>query len=339
MNEKSYIFNLETTKIELHFDKSEYESLTDYQKTALKSAFLFSGRSQCWVSRAKEPNLWRAKMVAKDLGFVKEERSGTRISYAEQMINRTERAEDRAERFENLAQNAAARAEGLQKDFNDMRGDISFFTQPILSGHSGSQSFANRRQKIFDRYEKGFAEYRKSAYFRSRAETSNNTASNAKLADKGYLSRQIKTCQSEIRARTKNLSHYDDIMVQIESGKGYKRFDGSPVTKETVEEWMEHELELIEVAQDKEGFFQNRLDDLGGVTFSKENVHIGDIVRVRGDIAEVVGQGRENITYVVNTGGSAFCLKAAYSEIQSVEIPANVSTLPKMKIQEEELER
>lgn len=51
----SYIFNLETTKIELHFDKAEYDALTDEQKKEIKSNFLWSNRGKCWVSRAK----WR----------------------------------------------------------------------------------------------------------------------------------------------------------------------------------------------------------------------------------------------------------------------------------------
>lgn len=38
----SYIFNLETTKIELHFERSEYDALSDEQRSALKSAFLWS---------------------------------------------------------------------------------------------------------------------------------------------------------------------------------------------------------------------------------------------------------------------------------------------------------
>ena len=35
-NNRHYIFNLETTKIELHFEKSEYNAMTDEQKRELK---------------------------------------------------------------------------------------------------------------------------------------------------------------------------------------------------------------------------------------------------------------------------------------------------------------
>ena len=50
---KPYIFNMETTKIELHFGKSEYAALTEEQKSDLKSAFLWRRTVGCWVSRAK----------------------------------------------------------------------------------------------------------------------------------------------------------------------------------------------------------------------------------------------------------------------------------------------
>ena len=160
-----YIFNLETTKIELHFEKSEYAALTMEQKSDLKSAFLWSRAGGCWVSRAKEPNLWRAKQVAAKLGFTEEQRQGERLSFSEQVDRQADRAERRAERYEQYAGNAARRGEALQKPLEHMRGDTAFFTQPIIAGHAGSQAFARRREKMFAQYEKGFEEYRKSGLF------------------------------------------------------------------------------------------------------------------------------------------------------------------------------
>ena len=66
---KQYIFNLETTKIELHFEKSEYNALTADQKADLKSAFLWSRTGGCWVSRAKEPNLLVGKEDCRQAGI------------------------------------------------------------------------------------------------------------------------------------------------------------------------------------------------------------------------------------------------------------------------------
>ena len=152
---RKYIFNLETTKIELHFEKSDYAALTDEQKADLKSAFLWSRTGSCWVSRAKEPNLWRAKQIAAKLGFTEEQREGERLSFSEQVERQAERAERRAERYKQYAENAAQRGASLQEPLNHMHGDIAFFTQPIIAGHAGSQAFARRREKMFAQYEKG----------------------------------------------------------------------------------------------------------------------------------------------------------------------------------------
>lgn len=91
--ERAYIFNLETGKIELHFDKAEYMALPEESKKLLKSNFLFSGKSSAWVSRAKEPNLYHAKQAAAKLGFTQEQRQGERLSFAEQVERQAERAE------------------------------------------------------------------------------------------------------------------------------------------------------------------------------------------------------------------------------------------------------
>jgi len=59
---KPYIFNLETTKIELHCEKSEYAALTDDQKSDLKSAFLWSRSGSCWVSACPSRSRWNASL-------------------------------------------------------------------------------------------------------------------------------------------------------------------------------------------------------------------------------------------------------------------------------------
>ena len=319
--EKSYIFNLETTKIELYFEKAEYAALTDEQKKVLKSTFLFSGKSKCWVSRAKEPNLYRAKEVAKLLGFIEQERIGERLSFADQLSVQAEKAEARADRYEVYAENAEMRAAALQKPLSDMHGDTSFFTQPIISGHSGSQSFARYRERLFEKYRQGFEEYRKSNYFKEKAQTVRATASMNKLNNKGYLDRKIKECQKEIRQREKNLISYENILQKIENGESPKNWKDEIYTEKIVTDWLTRKLELIAVAQDKEGFYKNCLDELGGVSFSKDNIQVGYLVVLdRWGTVAVTGRGSKNITYKILTGGAAgMGGKASYAEILEIK--------------------
>ena len=212
--DKHYIFNLETTKIELHFEKADYTALSDEQKREIKSAFLWSNKGKCWVSRAKEPNLYRAKQVAASLGFNEEQRDGERLSYGEQIQKQAERAEARADRYDSYAENAQKRGEQLQKPIHDRHGDNSFFTQPNINSSVG-RAFTNHRNRLFERYNKGFEEYRKSDYFKDRAQTARETASNVQLDNSGYLDRRIKDCKKEIRAREKNIIHYEEILSAV----------------------------------------------------------------------------------------------------------------------------
>ena len=319
---KPYIFNLETTKIELHFEKSEYAALTTDQKADLKSAFLWSRTGSCWVSRAKEPNLWWAKQVAAKLGFTEEQREGERLSFSEQVERQAERAERRAERYEQYAESAERRGAALQQPLNRMRGDIAFFTQPIIAGHAGSQAFARRREKMFVQYEKGFEEYRKSGYFQDRARTARETADGAKYRDVAYLDRRIKECKREIKARKKNIIHYEETLAAIENGEKKRRIDGTPITAETVTGWMEHEFELIEKAMDKQGFLEVCVDQCGGIQFSKDNIKVGFQVRLNDGFdseVEVIGAGPQNITYRILTGDAkGMVLTAAYAEIAEI---------------------
>ena len=317
---RQYIFNLETTKIELYFEKSEYTTLTVEQKSELKSAFLWSRTGGCWVSRAKEPNLWRAKQIAAKLGFTEEQREGERISFSEQVERQTDRAERRAERYEQYAENAANRGAALQQSLNRMRGDIAFFTQPIIAGHAGSQAFARQRERMFAQYERGFEEYRKSEYFQNRAQTARVTADGAKYRDVAYLDRRIKECKKEIKAREKNIIYYEQTLFAIENGEKKKQIDGTPITAEIVNDWIKRELELVEKAMDKQAFLEACVDQCGGIQFSRDNIKAGYHVRLQKfGLAEVVGAGPQNITYRILTGGArGMVLTAAYAEITEI---------------------
>jgi len=314
---ENYIFNKETLKIELHFEKSQYDAIPDALKKELKSAFLWSNSGKCWVSRCKEPNLYGAKRTAEKLGFSGREDKGERISYADQLERKAEKAENRAERYEQYAGNAEKRGENLQKKFNSYHGDIAFFTQPIIIGHSGSQRFARMREKVMARYDRGFDEYRKSEYFKGRAENARETAAMGKLKDLGYLDRKVKECRKIIKAYTGYIANSEKSLIRIENGESLKNYNGTPITAESLETTLSDYLERVEAQQNKEAFFLNCIDELGGIRFSQDNIKVGYIIRLndRNELAEVVSTGKVNIQY---KGKFGFVLQAAYAEIKDI---------------------
>jgi hypothetical protein len=312
-----YILNKETQKLELHFDKAEYMALSDAQKREIKSTFLWSRYAGAWVSRSKN-NHYFAVRIAEKLGLENGGEVGERLSFAEELERKAERAEHRADRFEQYAENAEKRAESLQAELNRYRGDTAFFTQPIIAGHAGSQAFSRHRERIFERYRKGFDEYRKSEYFQDRAETARATADMRQLKNPVYLHNRIKECNANIRA-------FERAMVRAE--------------EQNNEDWQNRLLEKMEYEIDKLAYMKNCLDEIGGNKYSKDNVKVGYIVKMRRwGRCEIVGTGPVNVTFRILDGGAAGgCLTEPYVAIaeileakeakQNIENPYNVGDI------------
>lgn len=315
----NYIMNMETQKLELHFDKSDYMALSDELKGEIKSNFLFSRKSGVWVSRAKFPNLWRAETVAKKLGLENAGKVGETLTFAEQMERKAEKAEARAERYDYKSDRAQDRGEALQKPINDMHGDISFFTQPNINSSAG-RAFTNKRNRMFAAYDKGFEEFKKSEYYAERAAIARQMAEDTRPTDKGFIDRRIKDAEKTIRAQKKNLESYRKYLERIENGEEIKRYNGDIITVETVQEWIENTKMIIENAISKSIYYHECLEEVGGVAFSKDNIKVGYIVELdRWGKCRVTGTGKVNISYSIMEGGAAgYGGKAAYAEIKSI---------------------
>ena len=311
-----YVCNLETGKLELHFEKSVYAALSDAQKASIKSTFLWGRNSGCWISRAKEPHLYHAEQVAKSLGLADAGRTGERISFGDQMQRKQERAEARADRYEARAANAAARGEALQKPINDMHGDIAFFTQPNINSSAG-RAFTRRRERMFAAFERGSDEFRKSEYWQGRAAEARKTADGRGMNDPAFLVRRIRECESGVRKIKKAIEANDEVLRKIENGTPPKRFNGETITLEDVERWNENAIDRLEVELDKLGFYQERLEAIGGVQFSADSIKPGYIVRLErwGD-CRVVSTGPKNFTYQTKLDGVA--LTGSYAEIVAI---------------------
>ncbi len=319
--ENYFVRNRETGKLELHFDKATYAGLSDAQKSEIKSAFLWGRNSGCWISRAKEPNTWKAQKIAESLGLEDAGKEGDRMSFAEQMERKQQRAERRADRYEGRADIAERTGEQLQAPINSRRGDTAFFTQPNINTAAG-RAFARRRERMFAAYECGFAEFRKSEYWRERAETARKTAAGKELQDKGFVMRRINECESNARSLKKSYDQQKRTLDRLEAGEELKNWRGEPISLEAAAESLENWAERLEAELDKLGFYQDILDSLGGVTFSKENLKKGDLIIIpRWGKVRFVRGGPKNFTFeflqphMTYADGSPMRGQAAYAEI------------------------
>jgi hypothetical protein len=314
-----YIFNKETQKLELHFDKAEYMALSEEQKREIKSHFLWSRYAGAWVSRSTNNHYWALK-VAEKLGLEDGGKVGERLSYAEQLEHKAERAEARAERFIRYAENAEKRGEALQDGLNSHRGDIAFFTQPNINNSAG-RAFTNYRDRLYQRYEKGIEEYRKSEYFKSRAAAAQATADMKKLKDAVYLHNRIKECNATIKKLQGHIVGYEEQIHKIQQGEEiYNWITREPLTVERLEECIQERLEKMEYEIDKLAFLENCLSEIGGIQFSRDNIKIGYIVKTkRWGRCEVLSAGPVNVTFKILDGGAAGgCLTEPYAAIVEI---------------------
>lgn len=309
-----YIINRETEKLELHFDKSEYQALSDDQKSTIKSNFLFSRYGGCWVSRAKIPNLWRAEQVAKSLGAENQGKTGELLSFEEKMERKAARAEERAERMDARADAAEQRGEQLQKPINARRGDIAFFTQPNINTSSG-RTFTRQREKCLPPLSAAWTSSKIGILRRTcRSRTQNSKSGNSK--DKAFCDRRVKDAQKNIKAIQKNLDHYHAMLECDGMGEQQKRFDGTPIERAEIERWIEDAEERLESEISRLCYYQSCIDDLGGVQFSKENIKPGYVVKIKHyNNCTVLRTGPKNIIYRTPNG---FNLTAAYAEILEI---------------------
>jgi hypothetical protein len=294
---KKYVLNLETDKIELHFSKSEYQALTNEQKAELKRYFLFSGKLSAWVSRSTN-NHYMAIQTATKLGFTDGGKTGERLTFAEELERKAEKAETRAERYEQYAESAERRADNLQAGWKEASKDWSYVTQPVYAGHSGMERFGRQRQKLIDRYEKGFNEYRKSDYFKERAAIAQSTADMTKLKNKSYLNNRIEECNTNIRALERSI-------ITAEEREN--------------ETWLSSLLDKMEYELDKLAYFENYMDELGGVQYNKDSVKVGYYVKIRGSWEVVLKVNAKTVQTKSNY--CALELKYPYAEIQEMKIP------------------
>ena len=317
--ENYYIINRNTNKVELHFDKTMYLGLEEETKKEIKSCCLWSRFGSCWVSRGYVGS-WSARKVietAQRLGLVDQGAEGEKMSFAEQMERKAERAEARAERYEIRADKAQERGEALQKPIEEMRGDIAFFTQPNINSSAG-RAFTNRRNRMFEAWERGFDEFKRSEYWTERAETARKTAQGCKLQSIDFCERRIKECNHDIKALGKNIESYKKQLEKIEAGEEIKRYNGDVLTADVVNDWIESTLDRIEAAVDKANYYQAMIDQQGGIKYNKDNINIGDVVKTsrtyRGTI-EVIRKGSVNFS---GRDSSGWPCEYSYAEIIEV---------------------
>jgi hypothetical protein len=247
-------------KIELYFDGREaYSKLPDEVKKSIKSGFIWGRQRGAWVSRAKSVGV-PYQMAGYEIPFQGADELNT---FDEMQERKAQRLENKADRFETRAEKRDTTAKSLQSEFNKMRGDWSWLTQPNINSSSG-RSFTNQRNKIYDRYDKGMRLSINADKLRDAAEQMRGRASQGELSSEKYLLNRIKEGEKALR-------RFDNF--QETYAEKLKAVDQQPQDWQI---WLMARMRDYELEFQKLAYFQHHFDvlqskkaDAGKATFDE----------------------------------------------------------------------
>lgn len=306
-----YIKNLETGKLELHFEKADYQALSAEQKSSVKSAFLWSRFANAWVSRSTE-NHWRAEAVAKNLSLTFQGETGVKLSFEEKENLKMEKASNRSERFTDRAEKASAESMTRYKNAKQL-GDMIPMGQPILIGHHSERGHRRHIEKIDNNMRKSIEADNKAEYYTDRAATAERTASGEKYNSPTYLSNRIKECETKLRELNRLLF-----------GIGYiNRETGERYTKENplkISEARRNQLDARVTEETEKLNFYKEKQSLLGEVYTKELLKEKRVTHVkrRGTWFPIKSLNAKSVT-ILNWIVANSTWKCTYEEIQGIK--------------------
>jgi hypothetical protein len=233
-------------KIELHLDgRDAYSSLPESVKADIKSAFIWGRQRGAWVSRSKDCGIpYRVKEYGIEFREAQE-----RKEYTEAREQKIERAEHKADRYDNYAASREQEAKSLQSEFNKLRQDWSWLTQPNVNT-SGGRAFSRQREKVYNRYERGFESLQKAEAHKQRAEELRRSASESELKNESYLINRVKEGEKAVRMFDKFVVRYASELENIDA------------QNQEFKVWLMARMNYYETAFEKLEFFQDALNEL-----------------------------------------------------------------------------
>ncbi len=318
-----YIKNLETGKIELHFDKADYLKLSNEDKSKIKSTFLFSRFAGAWVSRAKDPNLYWPMKVAKELNLSDGGEQGEKLSFAQQVENFQDKAAARAERMETRAEKAERESAAACNNSINMLSVIPM-GQPILVGHHSERGHRRLLEKSDNAMRRSVELDEKAKYYEGRAEAASYNASDARFKNVNYLLNRIAECNKHLRAIGRSLEGKDVII----RATGERMKDGFEISDERRTHLEGRKAEWVE----KLDFFTVKLQEAGGGQLTAERLK-----EARPKYVKINKHGskwwplksinRDTVTVLNWLGIADWTWKFKFDQIQSIEVGHVVEVL------------
>jgi hypothetical protein len=234
-----FVHDLESDKLHIFTGgKADWLTIPEADRDQIKRACLWSGSRGCWVSRALAHRFWARDVLLRN-GFEDRGTTGAKLTFAEKVEAREQRAEERADRMADRADRARAEADGRFGAAHAI-ADVIPLGQPILVGHHSEARHRRDLAKIDNHMRAGVEAMDRAKHYQQRAAAARETAEGKQYRDPGFLGRRISEQEAEERLLRRRLD-----------GEG--RLDP---TQPISEEYRARLTELLEDCRDKLGFYR-----------------------------------------------------------------------------------
>ena len=222
--------------------------------------------------------------------------SGGKRSFEERMEVERQRAEERADRYEDRAAKVSREA-GSARDRSNQISERFHMGQPILVGHHSEKGARRDQERMWNLTRKSIDLINKAAHYADRAAASERTASAEHTVD--FMCRRVEEAETEIRKLEKRIK-------QAESLGGH-------------EEYIERINGVIATTKDKADYWRAKIEEAGGVTFSRETVKKGSFIRYRGTWYPVKRVNPKSVTISHWLGVESLTWTVPYAEIKAMK--------------------
>ena len=222
--------------------------------------------------------------------------SGGKRSFEERLEVERQRAEERADRYEDRATKASREASALSKR-SDQISERFHMGQPILVGHHSEKGARRDQERMWNLTRKSIDASNKAGHYAGRAAASERRANAEHTVD--FMCRRVEDAETEIRKLEKRIE-------QAESLGGH-------------EEYIERITGVIADAKDRADYWRAKIEEAGGVRYSRETVKKGSFIRYRGTWYPVKRVNPKSVTISHWLGIPTFTWTVPYAEIGAMK--------------------
>lgn len=302
-----FVHDLESDRLLIYTGgKSDWMTVPEADRDIIKRGCLWSSSRSCWMSRSKGGRVYFKDVLVRN-GFEDRGKQGEKLSFAEQVEQKIERAEDRAERMENRAIAASSEAD---RRFNSDNIETlrAMQGEPVKLGHHSAGRHLRLIEKADNDMRKGCEALEKRDHYQDRAEAARATATAAEYRDPAYLQKRIYEQEAVER----------DILRRLE-GKGLINPEAG-----ISDAYRERLNAVLATVRDKLEFYRKCLNECGVVVWTKDTLKGKEFVLIRGRWEKLIRCNAKTVS-VYNTcfnteeSQRKWPLKYVYGEVKGAK--------------------